>query len=147
MLFLLRELFQGHACFMATQVRVVCKLLASRRHHHRGYNLSRCVIYLPRPFSPPFLSERGLCSAAEPYLPSSQRRRERHGNGNVEHDCEKYQRSSGMPPLRLDANEREGWKRHRYEYSSRVGNVVRCILTNQGVNMTLAQKPTVRERN
>lgn len=37
--------------------------------------------------------------------------------------------------------------RRQHEYSSRVGNVVRSILTNQGVNMTLAQKPTVRERN
>ncbi len=46
--------------------------------------------------------------------------------------------------------ERRRRKRHQYEYSSCVGNVVHCILTNQGVNMTLAQKPTVhrvRERN
>lgn len=37
-----------------------------------------------------------------------------------------------------------------YEYSWHVCNVVRCILTSQGVNMTLAQKPAehrVRERN
>lgn len=38
-------------------------------------------------------------------------------------------------------------RQHTYEYSWRVGNVVRRISTNQGVNMTLAQKPTVREIN
>ena len=37
-----------------------------------------------------------------------------------------------------------GGERHRYEYSSCVGNVVYCISTSQGVNMTLAQKPTVQ---
>lgn len=34
-----------------------------------------------------------------------------------------------------------------HEYSYRVGFVVRRISTNQGVNMTLAQKPTVRQIN
>lgn len=42
---------------------------------HFVYYLSPCVIYLPRPFSPPFLSERGLCSAAESYQPLYQRQR------------------------------------------------------------------------
>jgi len=108
-----------------------------------------CVIYLPRPFSPPILSERGLCFAAESYRPLSERRRRQPvcvcGNNREQSGLRQARGRRGEGGM-----ERRRRKRHRYEYSSRVGDVVRCILTNQGVNMTLAQTPTVhrvRERN
>lgn len=150
-----------------SRTRTVCQVCQLRRH--LGYNLSPCVIYLPRPFSPLFLSERGLCAAAEFYLPLSQRQRATQRREGAKRRVFVFGRttgemaeSSGLPPLRRAVAfyggglQREGGverrrrKRHQYEYSSCVGNVVHCILTNQGVNMTLAQKPTVhrvRERN
>lgn len=56
-------------------------------------------------------------------------------------------RDAGRARWRQDWGGDGGKRQLTYEYSSRVGNVVRRISTNQGVNMTLAQKPTVRERN
>lgn len=57
-------------------------------------------------------------------------------------------RDAGRARRRRDRGGEGGeGRQHTYEYSWRVGNVVRRISTNQGVNMTLAQKPTVREIN
>lgn len=70
-------------------------------------------------------------------------------NGSVFRDASMAARTAGTVHGEGGV-ERRRRKRHQYEYSSCVGNVVHCILTNQGVNMTLAQKPTVhrvRERN
>lgn len=54
-------------------------------------------------------------------------------------------RKRGRRMGRRRINRRDGGeKRHLYEYSLYVGTAVLCILTSQGVNMTLAQKPTVQ---
>lgn len=100
------------ACFEGTQLRAQ---LSTSQHHHCGYNLSRSVIYLPRPLSPPFLSELGLCLAAESYLPSSQRQRATQKPEGAKRRVLVLRRttvelaeSSGMPPLRVPCTAERG---------------------------------------
>lgn len=88
------------------------------------YNLFRWVIYLPRLFSPPFLSERGLCSAAESYVPSRQKQRatqkvQRARRLVLGRTTGKLEESSGMPPYRPYGREREG-RKHGGENATRM---------------------------
>lgn len=120
------------------------------------HSFARAFVYLPPPSPRVSPWARGLCLAARFYVPSVSAARatrkeeaaKRRAFAHTRMAEKRAQRSIGTRARRRQDRGGDARKRQlTYEYSSRVGNVVRRISTNQGVNMTLAQKPTVREIN